>query len=257
MAIRKLRNLLLDAMPSKAREFLDERMAIRPLAAGEPLCRVGEPLTHVVFPHDAVVSLQSAAGEKRAIENASVGHEGLVGVNALLGERVMVASAIVAIAGQASWLQITDLEIALDAFDPVREILFGYSAWVIRQLMHRLVCGSVHSAQQRIATWLLYAHRRTEGDSFELTQRQIATMFGLRLATVSDACARLANAGAIHYSRGYLTIDNTSALRAQACACYEMKPKLTRDGEAAGGPGPTPRPASQSRTKLAMERSAR
>jgi hypothetical protein len=84
----------------------------------------------------------------------------------------------------------------------------------------------VHSASQRIATWLLRAQDRTGSDQFELTQRTLAGLFGLRLATISDASSRLVAADAIDQTRGLLTVTSRENLERAACECYSR----LRDG---------------------------
>ena len=90
------------------------------------------------------------------------------------------------------------------------------------QLMQAVACASVHSAIQRLSTWLLQADDRTHSDSFDITQRTLADVLGFRLATISESCNRLLGLGAIRYSRGTLSIVDRVLLEAQACECYEV-----------------------------------
>jgi CRP-like cAMP-binding protein len=94
-------------------------------------------------------------------------------------------------------------------------------AQMMRRLMQSVTCAAVHSATQRVSTWLLHADDRVTGQSFDITQRTLADIFSLRPATVSDACNKLLSVGAIHYSRGTLSVLDRQLLEAQACECYD------------------------------------
>ena len=214
-------NLLLNALPAKARDYAFPRLLTKPMNVGEVIFEEGAPLIHAVFPHNGVISLQARLHDGRVVEKTSIGREGFVGLNHLLGETRFPCHAEVAIAGTASWLSIEDFDTMLQMDASVRETMLGYSMTVIKRLMQSVVCASVHSANQRVASWLLHAHDRTYGDSFELTQRMLANILGLRLATISDACSRLQDAGAIDYSRGTLRITGRRELELQACECYQ------------------------------------
>ena len=214
-------NALLAALPSQALMALSDRLLTKPVNAGEILCEPGTPLIHLVFPHDCIVSLQAVLEDGRTVEEASVGREGMVGFDYFLGERRCNYHATVAISGRASWLAVTDFQDVLGNSEPVHQILRQYARTFIAGLMQSIVCASVHPASQRLATWLLRAQDRTSTDHFDVTQRALASVFGLRLATISDACARLQAANAIGQGRGTLSVLDRQNLEAQACECYE------------------------------------
>jgi CRP-like cAMP-binding protein len=89
------------------------------------------------------------------------------------------------------------------------------------QLMESVACNSLHTAEQRVARWLLHAHDRVEGDTYSVTQEAIAMLLALRRATVNAICTDLMNAGAISYHRGSLRVTNRAVLHERACECYE------------------------------------
>jgi hypothetical protein len=87
--------------------------------------------------------------------------------------------------------------------------------------MQIAACASLHNASQRLSTWLLQAGDRSHAMIFDITQRMLADILGFRLATISDGCSKLHDAGAISYSRGNLQIVDRSLLEKQACECYQ------------------------------------
>jgi hypothetical protein len=65
------------------------------------------------------------------------------------------------------------------------------------------------------------ARDRVGRDSFPLTHESLATLLGVRRASVSVAAQALQTAGAIVYERGMVTITSAASLHAAACECYE------------------------------------
>lgn len=227
-------NLLLASVSPDCRAFLEERMLTKPIMSGEVLYEPDAPLLNLIFPHDGLISFQATLRDGRTVEKMTVGKEGFVGVAYLLGERRFPCHAVTVISGRASWVPVTDFGVAMEKFPCLRPSLSAYTMQMVKQLMQSVVCASVHSASQRIATWLLHADDRSQTSSFDLTQRTLANIFGLRLATVSDACSRLHGAGAIDHSRGVMAIANRTLLEAQACECYEAVRLRYSDGNRKG-----------------------
>jgi CRP-like cAMP-binding protein len=215
-----LDNAILAGLPADGRDFLFERLLTKPVCSGEILYEPGAPLIHLIFPQSGLVSLQAVFQDGRTVEKAAVGRDSVVGILYLLGERVFPSHAVVAISGQASWLSVHDLDAALARSPAMQAYMNALSLKLIHYLMRGVACASAHSASQRIAKWLLYALDRSTTNQFDLTQRTLANIFGLRLATISDACARLNAAGAIDQARGTLTVIDREKLEAQACECY-------------------------------------
>lgn len=214
-------NALFSALSPECASFLTERMLTKPIISGEVLYEPDTPLLSLIFPHDGLISLQTTLQDGRTVEKMSVGRDGFVGLEYLFGESRFPSHAVTVIPGQASWLSVHDLAAAQEKFSEIKPLLSGYALRTYQRLMQTIVCASLHSASQRIATWLLHAEDCSQSSSFDLTQRTLANIFGLRLATVSDACARLQSAGAIDHSRGTIRIVNRTLLEEQACECYE------------------------------------
>jgi len=221
------RSALASCLPAEAKEQLAGRILTKPTVSGEVLYGRGAPLLYLVFPLAGVISLQATLLDGRTVEEGSVGPEGVLGVEYFLGERESGYHAVVTIAGEAAWLSVSDFEAIIEKFPPVQRALQDTIRKTISALRNRVICASVHSASQRLATWLLRAHDRTGSPRFELTQRTLAGLFGLRLATISDASSRLSAAGAIDQTRGMLSIVEREQLEKLACECYQQHREAT------------------------------
>jgi len=217
-----VRNHLLLSLTPAARAFIKDRIVTRPFTAGEVIYRDGAPFTHAVFPHEGVLSLMAFMENGKCVEKASIGLEGFLGFVLIMGggDGRAISTSVGRVAGYASWLSIADLDAALAEFGCVSDTLLRYARSLISQTMESVACNSLHSAEQRVASWLLHAHDRILGDRFAITQQALSDVLGLRRATVSDACSKLQQAGILDYSRGMLSIVDRARLEAHACECY-------------------------------------
>lgn len=214
-------NYLLDSFESDCQDFLAKRMLTKPIMSGEVLYELDAPLLNLIFPHEGLISYQYTLKDGRTVERMAVGTDGFVGMQYLIGETRLSSQVVTVIAGRASWVTVQDFDAALKKFPGIRPLVRAFFVNEMRGVLQTAVCAGVHTASQRIATWLLRADDRSQTSRFDITQRTLANIFGLRLATVSDACSRLHNAGAIAHSRGSINIVDRPLLEAQACECYE------------------------------------
>ena len=86
--------------------------------------------------------------------------------------------------------------------------------------MQRIACNRAHGNEASCACWLLKTADRVGSDAFELTHATLATMLGVRRATVTDSLAVLQRNGAVRSKRGTVTVLDRTALAAAACDCY-------------------------------------
>jgi CRP-like cAMP-binding protein len=88
------------------------------------------------------------------------------------------------------------------------------------QVSQGTACNRTHSAEQRLARWLLVVHDRVGRAEFPLTQEFMGQMLGVRRATVSETASALQDAGLIRYRRGIMGIENRLGLEQVSCECY-------------------------------------
>lgn len=215
-----IRNRVLLATRPQAQQFLTENSEIRPLVAGDTIYASGDAVTHAILPHDGIISYQAQIGAERIVEKASIGSEGFVGFTYLMGGGPSLSDVVVTVDGYASWLPLDALNDAMARFICVREAMLAYAQVLIVQLMETVACNSLHTAEQRVARWLLVSGDRMATPEFRVTQDTIAQMLGLRRATVSQVCSDLMQAGAIAYSRGRLTVMDRARLASFGCQCH-------------------------------------
>lgn len=214
-----MRNEILASLSDRCRAYLETRLLTKPVISGEVLYVHNSPLQNVIFPHDGLISLQASVTNGRSIGVMATGCEGMIGFETFLGLDRSPYGAVVVVSGSASWLPTGEFVELEREFPCVAPAMRGYMAGVIKRFAQVVVCTSIHTAAQRIASWLLTADQRVAGRVMDLTQRDLADILGVRLATASEACHKLMEAGAIRYTRGSLSVVDRDRLVAHACAC--------------------------------------
>ncbi|HEX8118033.1 MAG TPA: Crp/Fnr family transcriptional regulator [Pyrinomonadaceae bacterium] len=229
-----VKNELLAALPRAAYLRLLPRLESVELPLGAGLYNSGESIQHVYFPEDALVSLVTHMGDGSRVEVALIGRDGMVGIPVLLGDDIAFEAAVVQIAGTALRMPSAVFKEVIKASrSPLLTRLLLYTRVLMKQVAQTAACNGRHTAEKRLARWLLMCHDRAESDELALTQEFISDMLGVRRAGVSSASIVLQQEGFISYARGRVTILNRKRLEAFACECYAA----VRDGVGGGRAG--------------------
>jgi CRP-like cAMP-binding protein len=212
-------NRILDELPSSVQKSF--RKTLVSLPAGTELVGQGERITHAFFPTTAVCSLlvELASGDKA--ETAAVGREGFVGVPLVLGRPYSQSSGVILVAGDGYRLGAKNVLDLCRQYEDFRKALFGYTAFRLHLVSRSVACTSFHSISQRLARWLLFAHDRAGTDEFHLTHEALSAMLAATRPRVSQAAAKLKDAGIIDSRRGKVRILDRQRLEAVSCECYE------------------------------------
>src|ERR1700682_839714 len=97
-----LRNRLLAAIPQRAFSTLQSSLRTTTLVQGAVVQEVGEPIKHIYFPQDGMISLVVITQPGSGIEAATIGYEGAVGLHGGLGKRRAFTRAIIQVPGTFS-----------------------------------------------------------------------------------------------------------------------------------------------------------
>jgi len=180
------------------------------------------PIRSVYFPHTCVMSIIVPLRGDVWVEAGTVGREGFLGVPVLFGGESTSTQAIVQVAGMASRLPSSVFRRAIAEDSALRDFSLRYAQALLEQTAQSVACNGRHDLSERCARWLLMTRDRVDGDEFHLTQEFLATMLGVRRATVTVAAALLQRAGLIRYQRGRVTILDRLGLEEAACECYRV-----------------------------------
>jgi CRP-like cAMP-binding protein len=214
-------NQLLASLPaSDYRRLLPDLKTI-PLPSKRVLQKPGEPLQRVCFPGGGVISIMHVMTDGQAVEMATVGNEGLVGISACLGGGLQIAEALVQIPnGSAQVLELDVFEREMERRSAFRDVINRYGQAYLASLMQSIACNALHTVEERLARWLLLSHDRIGRRDFPMTQEALAGMLGVRRSTITLAFNALRRAGLIDHVSKKIVIKNRAGLEAAACECY-------------------------------------
>jgi CRP-like cAMP-binding protein len=182
----------------------------------------GDPITHIYFPHTSVVSLIVLSENGSAVEAATIGREGVVGLGGLVSGDVSFSRQVVQLAGTAAQIARKPFLEVLDGSPDLRKLFAAHSDVFAAQILQSVACNASHTAEERLARWLLTCLDRVDADQMALTQEFIAAMLGVRRPTVSLVACTLQAAGLISYRRGQIKVLDRSGLEEVACPCYRI-----------------------------------
>jgi CRP-like cAMP-binding protein len=212
-------NQLLTALPPKDYARLRPHLATVPMTLKQILWEPNRPIDAVYFPINAVASIL-ALTDGHSVEVGTIGNEGFVGLPVFLGATTSPGRAMVQVAGEGVRLDVAVFRRAAQREGRLRQLLERYTQAFMTQVSQSTACNRAHSAEQRLARWLLIVRDRVERNEFPLTHEFLGQMLGVRRATVTDAAAALQRVKLISYHRGVITIRNGRGLERAACECY-------------------------------------
>lgn len=183
------------------------------LTEGAALATAGTATGFVYFPETAVASTITILADGSFVDVGLAGHEGLVGWSLLLGDDVSPFDVVVHTGGSALRLDGDALIRLCRAHPCVSAILMRYVTAFTVQIGRTAVSNLRDPVERRLSRWLLMFHDRLEGDEIDLTHKTIATMLGIRRASVTNGLHTLEGHNLIRNRRGRIVIRDRAQLR--------------------------------------------
>ncbi len=213
-------NKLLDHLPDDAFLRLQPHLQFVVFEFNHLLYEAGSQLKYAYFPTEGVVSALTVMQDGSAIELATIGKEGMVGLPLLMGIDNAIFKTITQFAGKAIRINSDVMKEEIERNGPFRRLLLRYNAAFLVQLSQGVACNGLHSVQQRCCRWLLMSRDRAQSDVLPLTHEFISLMLGVRRASISEVLHPLQAQGLIRTQRGKITILDLAGLEANSCECY-------------------------------------
>ena len=213
-------NRLLAALEPEEFTLLEPHLDSVALSLRQVLYEPGDPIHHIYFPHDAIISLVNVMEDGDTVEVGIFGREGVMGLLSALATREAFGRYIVQMGGTASRIQYERLNEVRNARPKLRQLISHYGEALLAQTFQTVSCNAVHPVEARCCRWLLAMHDRTDGDTLPLTHEFLAEMLGVQRSTVSVVTRTLQTAGLIRQSRGGITVTDRAGLEETACECY-------------------------------------
>lgn len=218
-------NMLIAALDGKTCQRLQAALEPVSLVLGEVLYEPGEPIRHVYFPGDGLISLLAVGEGNLVLEVALVGREGFFGIPLVLGSRISSVRALVQGAGTAMRMSAARFLRELKSNPALQRELNRYANTLMAQIAQNAACNRFHVVEARLARWLLMTFDRLQKKEFCMTQEFLASMLGVRRVGVSAAASALRHRKLIEYRRGSITILDRKGLAGAACKCYQANRK--------------------------------
>lgn len=217
-------NRLLASLPhDRLGELAPHFEVITTVRLRERVYAPGERAEHVWFPVDSVFSLVSEMEDGRAVEVATVGNEGFVGLPIFLqGSYTSAHLAFCQLPGRALRTESGRFADLMNGTGDLQAVLHRYTLALLTQIGRSSACNSLHTLEQRCTRWVLMTHDRVRRDEFPLTQEFLAQMLGVRRAGVNEVMQELQQRELVSYTRGRLRVADRAGLEAATCECYRV-----------------------------------
>jgi len=215
-----MRNQVLKLLPSREYSELLSNVTLVTLEQKAVLHEPGRVIDRIYFPEDAVISYMAGTGDA-SMEVCVVGHEGVVGVSALLAEGIPLR-AVVQLPGRAYAIDRDVLKKFMKESENLRELLLAYINLLLAQIAQTGICSKFHGLETRFCRWLLMADDRLGARKLSLRQEDLALLLGNRRPGVSMIASALQKRGAIRCRRGTIEILDRKQLERAACECYKI-----------------------------------
>ena len=225
----KPRNLFLSSLSPASRQLLVSRSTAVALRQKAKLSSPDRQPTYAYFMTTGIASVVAEMPEGTSAEVGMIGREGIVGALQVLGPTAAPTHCFVQMEGTALRIRLTELKSIIQSSEEIRNgilKLVQKEAMILSQVAG---CHRLHSAEERLARWLLMAQDQTQTDTLHFTQALLANMLGARRATVTIIAGALQRAGLIQYHRGHVDILDRKGLEGAACDCYKVIKDLRGD----------------------------
>jgi CRP-like cAMP-binding protein len=215
-------NRLLAGLPRDTLALMARDLRQISLTQHQEIYEPGAPIEEVYFPQSGMISLLVVARDGGAVETATIGREGAVGLHGAMGKRLSFTRATTQVGGRFSTIRASALAHLVQDHTPLRDMITRYTEVLLAEAQQLAACNAVHDASARLCRWLLQTSDRIGSQTLPLTQDLIAQMVGVRRTTVTIMAQSLQQKGAITYMRGRITILDREKLEHCACECYAV-----------------------------------
>jgi CRP-like cAMP-binding protein len=219
-SLQSSQNRLLTVLGAEDQQLLLGRLSPITLEKGALLYEPGDLVDSVYFPDDCVISLMTLMESGAAIESATIGREGALGLMSAVSPRQSLSRAIVQVAGRARRISAPHLHRAWERSAQIRDLVDRHNEALFGHAIQSVACNALHSVEARFCRWLLSCRDRIDTNTVALTQEFLADMLGVQRTTVTVVARALQAAGLIRYRRGVVDILDRAGLEAIACECY-------------------------------------
>src|SRR4051794_33926830 len=142
-------NQLLTRLPLTDRDLLESELEPVDFTLKQVLYRAQGSIDYVYFPTRGVVSAMTVLSDGRAIEVATIGHEGMVGLAAFVGGETSPNEVMVQVKGAGMRLKVSAFRRELARARALRDLLVRYHTAYSAQVSYAVACNGLHTIEPR------------------------------------------------------------------------------------------------------------
>ena len=214
------RNRLLAVLPAADFAVLQPSLELIDLEARQILETPHTPIAHVHFVESGLVSIVGTTAPDHRIEVGMVGHEGMTGLGAVLGDDRSANEALVQSNGSAWRITAPALRKAMAESPALASLLLRYAHVFFCQASQTAVANGRGRLDERLARWLLMWHDRLHDDNLTITHEFLALLLGVRRQGVTVALHDLEGRALIKSTRSLVRILDRKGLQLAANGFY-------------------------------------
>ncbi len=218
----KVRNWILATLPEPDFALLRPHLYAVPLRRNDVVYDAFRCPNAVYFIESGLISRVIRSPKDGAVEVASIGRCGFIGVSVVLGTMIAIQRTVVLVPGLALGIEAETLRAVMAERPSIKEHLLRYVQVLMALKAQIAMCNAKHELSERLARWLLLAHDLVETDVLPVTHGLLADALGVRRPGVSVALAELEAQGILARTRGALRILDLDGLRRCGCDCHRF-----------------------------------
>ena len=219
---RKTQNEILANLSPDLYAELAPSMEKVSISRGEAIFEPGSKINYVYFPDNLIASRLVLMEDGSMVEVGMFGHEGILGIRALMGSDKTYCLTLSETDGNAVRIETKILEQCFKRSIELQKSFLQFYERFLIQVSQRAACRSRHTLSKQLCTWLLQFQERISGCELSLTQETIANRLGARRSSITIAINELQAKKIIYGSRGNIEILDRQALLMEACECYSI-----------------------------------
>src|SRR5215208_7643521 len=214
-----VRNRLLSALNRDDFDLLQPDLEPVALELRQWLIEAGEPIQHVTFPEQGIVSILADTSQGR-IEVGLIGPEGMAGLPVVLGIERSPHGYMVQAAGEALRITAQDLRTAVRQSPSLQAGFLRYAHALMVQTAETAYANAGFTIEARLARWILMTDDRLAREDLPLTHDFLSMMLGVRRPGVTLAVQSLEGNRLIRAARGRITVLDRTGLEGVADSAY-------------------------------------
>ena len=186
---------------------------------GAVVVNASQPVSHVCFPAQGVVSLQAATSP--AVKLALIGREGVIGLLPPPHGSVQRYKAVAETAGGGYRLEIGKVQAAMNASSDLLLLLLRYQQALTAQKAQAAVCRRHHTLEQQFCRWLLLGMDWLESPERLAPIDMAAEFVGYRTEDILKVTHSLQAKSLIECAWPRLVVTDREGVVQRCCDCYQ------------------------------------